>query len=103
MILFACTGLVAVPSVALLEDHDYMDAIYLGEKHDDSDEDAQSILECMAVMMINNTRDELSLCLTALSKPKKVLSTFYLVVFLLFACASQGDVVVLRVPWARPL
>jgi hypothetical protein len=103
MILFACTGLVAVPSVALLEDHDYMDAIYLGEKHDDSDEDAQSILECMAVMMINNTRDELSLCLTAMSKPKKVLSTFYLVVFLLFACASQGDVVVLRVPWARPL
>ena len=80
-----------------------MDVIYLGEKHDDSDEDAQSILECMAVMMINNTRDELSLCLTAMSKPKKVLSTFYLVVFLLFACASQGDVVVLRVPWARTL
>lgn len=80
-----------------------MDALYLNEKHDDTDEDAQSILECMAVMMINNTRDELSLCLTAMSKPKQVLSTFYLVVFLLFACASQGDVVVLRVPWARPL
>ena len=80
-----------------------MDALYLNEKHDYADADAQSILECMVVMMINKERYQLSLCLKAMSKPKKVLSTFYLVVFLLFACASQGDVVVLRVPWARPL
>ena len=82
-----------------------MDVVYMGEKHehdDESDPDAQSILQCSSELMINKARDQLSLCLTAMSKPKEVRSTFYPVVFLLIACASQGDVVVLRVPWVRP-
>ena len=79
-----------------------MDVLYADEQHEKEDPDAQSILECSSVMMINDARDLVSLCLKAMSKPKKVRSTFYLVVFLLIACASQGDVVVLRVPWVRP-
>ena len=80
-----------------------MDVIYADEQHDNGGPEDQSILECSSVMTINVDRDEVSLCLVAMSKPKKVRSTFYLVVFLLIACASQGDVVVLRVPWVRPL
>lgn len=82
-----------------------MDVIYADEhcQHDNGGPEDQSILECSSVMTINDDRDELimSLCLVAMSKPKKVRSTFYLVVFLLIACASQGDVVVLRVPCHR--
>lgn len=79
-----------------------MGVFYKDEKQDeDADE---RVLECTSMLMYTKNKS-VSLCLVALAKAQKVLSTFYLASFsllLVHRMHAQGDVVMLRVPWERP-
>lgn len=56
-----------------------MGVFYEGEqREEDSDE---RVLECISMMKYTKQSNRVSLCLVAMAKAKKVLSTFYLASF----------------------